>query len=52
MKLVEAVQEKIAFTFVSEYSESVIHIAVIHLRFGSGLKKFGCIVANRNIGKS
>ena len=52
VKRVEAVQEKIAFTFVSEYYESVIHIAVIQLRFGSGLKKFGCIVANRSIGKS
>ena len=52
VKRVEAVQEKIAFIFVSKYYESVIHIAIIHLRFGGGLKKFGCIVANRNIGKS
>ena len=51
VKRVEAVLEKIAFIFVAEYYEGVIHIAVIHLQFGSGLKKLRFIIANKNIGK-
>ena len=38
VKQVDAVQEKIAFIFIAEYYEGVIHIAIIHLLFGSGLQ--------------
>ena len=43
------VSEKIALIFVAKYYESVIHIAVIHLRLESGLEKFRFIVASKNI---
>ena len=48
---VEAGQEQIAFIFVADYYKGVIHITVIHLRFGSSLKKFRFAVINKNIGK-
>ena len=37
----------IALIFVAEHYESVLHVAVLHLRFGSGLKKFRFIVTNK-----
>ena len=37
--------------FVAEYYKSVIHVAVLHLRLGSGLENFRFIVANKTLAR-